>query len=151
MSDRKSFYRSRNRSLCSIRDHHARLLSMDSRFALRYNPAMRHHSIAFALLLAVAASLAHAQQMPDLQQSVDKQLPALVDVYKDFHRNPELSHHEERTSAKLAADLRKLGYTVTEHIGKYMDGSPAWGIVAVLENGKGPRFAYSQRHGRVAA
>jgi amidohydrolase len=70
-------------------------------------------------------------------------LPALVETYKDFHRNPELSHHEEQTSAKLAADLRKLGYQVTERVGLYQDGantSKAWGIVAVLENGPGPRL-----------
>jgi hippurate hydrolase len=67
-------------------------------------------------------------------------LPALTETYKDFHRHPELSHHEEQTSAKLAADLRQLGYTVTEHVGKYMDGSQAWGIVAIFENGPGPRL-----------
>jgi len=75
-----------------------------------------------------------------LSQSVEAQLPALSETYKNFHRNPELSHHEEHTSAKLAADLRALGYTVTEHVGVYQDGSKAWGIVAVLENGNGPRL-----------
>ncbi len=67
-------------------------------------------------------------------------MPALIETYKDFHRNPELSHREEHTSAKLAADLRQLGYTVTEHVGKYQDGSQAWGIVAIFENGPGPRL-----------
>jgi len=67
-------------------------------------------------------------------------MPSLIETYKDFHRHPELSHHEEQTSAKLAADLRQLGYQVTEHIGKYQDGSQAWGIIAVLENGPGPRL-----------
>ena len=38
--------------------------------------------------------------------------------------------------------MRKLGYTVTEHVGKYQDGSQAFGIVAVLENGPGPRLLY---------
>ena len=37
-------------------------------------------------------------------------------------------------------ELRKLGYTVTEHVGKYEDGSQAEGVVAVMENGKGPRL-----------
>jgi amidohydrolase len=75
-----------------------------------------------------------------LTQSLNAQMPALIDTYKDFHLHPELSHHEEHTSATLAADLRKLGYTVTEHVGKYHDGSQAWGIVAVLENGPGKRL-----------
>jgi amidohydrolase len=103
-----------------------------------YNPAMSRISVAL-LLLVVSVSAAAQESMP-LSQSVEAQLPALTEVYKDLHRHPELSHHEEQTSAKLAANLRQLGYTVTEHVGKYMDGSQAWGVVAVLENGPGPRL-----------
>jgi hippurate hydrolase len=76
----------------------------------------------------------------DLAASAEKQLPALIETYKHLHENPELSKHEEQTSAFLAAALRKLGYTVTEHVGKYEDGAPAFGVVAVLENGPGPRL-----------
>src|SRR5439155_12834418 len=72
--------------------------------------------------------------------SAQAQLPALTDFYKHLHRNPELSHHEEKTSAALAGELRKLGYTVTEHVGKYEDGSQAYGVVAILQNGAGPRL-----------
>jgi hippurate hydrolase len=86
------------------------------------------------------AVAAYAQSPSGLSSSVQGQLPALTETYKHFHRNPELSHHEEKTSALLAAELRKAGYTVTEHVGKYPDGSQAWGIVAVLENGSGPRL-----------
>lgn len=83
------------------------------------------------------AGLAYAQGPSGLSSSVQAQLPALTDTYKHLHRNPELSHHEEKTSAYLAAELRKAGYTVTEHVGKYADGSQAYGIVAVMENGAG--------------
>ncbi len=75
----------------------------------------------------------------DLAASAKKQMPALTETYKHLHRNPELSHHEEKTSALLAAELRKLGYTVTERVGKYQDGSQAFGVVAVLKNGAGPQ------------
>src|ERR1700739_3239583 len=75
----------------------------------------------------------------ELAASTEKQMPALTETYKHLHRNPELSHHEEKTSALLAGELRKLGYTVTEHVGKYQDGSQAYGVVAVLQNGAGPR------------
>jgi hypothetical protein len=68
------------------------------------------------------------------------QLPALTETYKHLHRTPELSRHEEQTSAFVAGELRKLGYTVTEHVGKYEDGAQAFGVVAVLENGPGPRL-----------
>ena len=61
-----------------------------------------------------------------------------VDTYKDLHAHPELSHHEERTSGILAAALRSAGYTVTEHVGVYPDGSKAFGVVGILKNGSGP-------------
>ena len=76
-----------------------------------------------------------AQEVPAL---VDKQLPSLVATYKSVHAAPELSHHEAETSAMLAEELRKAGYTVTEHVGKYPDGSQAFGVVAIMKNGAGP-------------
>jgi len=89
----------------------------------------------------MAALPAIAQRAPsDLAASAAKQLPTLAETYKHLHRNPELSHHEEKTSALLAAELRKLGYTVTERVGKYADGSRAYGVVAILQNGAGPRL-----------
>jgi len=74
----------------------------------------------------------------ELKPLVDQQLPSLLIVYKNLHAHPELSHHEENTSAFIAAELRKSGYTVTEHVGKYADGTQAFGVVAVLSNGPGP-------------
>jgi len=87
----------------------------------------------------VAGSL-HAQQASDLASAAEHQLPQLTETYKSLHRNPELSHHEEKTAAFVAGELRKLGYTVTEHVGKYPDGSQAFGIVAAMQNGQGPRL-----------
>jgi hippurate hydrolase len=55
-----------------------------------------------------------------------------------LHAHPEISMHEERTSALLAEELRKAGYTVTEHIGHYPDGQAAFGVVGILKNGAGP-------------
>jgi hippurate hydrolase len=51
-------------------------------------------------------------------------------LYLDLHQHPELSGAETATAAKLAGQLRALGYTVTEHVG-------GTGIVAVLRNGPG--------------
>jgi amidohydrolase len=98
-----------------------------------------HMFLRFAAFAAIAASSAIAQTPSDLAQSAQSQLPALTAVYKHLHENPELSRHEEQTSAFLAGELRKLGYTVTEHVGKYSDGGQAFGVVAILENGAGPR------------
>ena len=95
------------------------------------------------ICVLAAANLSPASlqpQSPGLSASVESQLPSLTETYKHLHRNPELSQHEENTSAYLAGELRKAGYVVTEHVGKYPDGSQAFGIVAVLENGAGPRL-----------
>src|SRR6201993_3982192 len=101
-------------------------------------PSLTVAAIVIGALPAIAQTAGTAPV--DLAASAERQLPALTETYKQLHRNPELSHHEEKTSAYLAGELRKAGYTVTEHVGKYPDGSQAYGIVAVLENGSGPRL-----------
>jgi metal-dependent amidase/aminoacylase/carboxypeptidase family protein len=93
---------------------------------------------ACGIAAAVAAGLTTelvAQEVPAL---VDKQLPGLLTTYKGIHTAPELSHHEAQTSALLADELRKAGYTVTERVGKYPDGSQAYGVVGIMKNGAGP-------------
>jgi amidohydrolase len=94
--------------------------------------------------LAICASLACVLSTPvfaeDLGRLVDGELPGLISTYKDIHAHPELSHHEEATAALLASELRKAGFTVTDHVGKYPDGTQAFGVVAILENGPGPRL-----------
>ena len=55
----------------------------------------------------------------------------LADIYRDLHAHPELSFQEHRTAAIVAQNLRALGYTVTENVGKT-------GVVGVLERGTGP-------------
>ena len=94
------------------------------------------------LVVAVAfAALPLCSQAPaDLASSAQQQLPALTETYKHLHENPELSGHEVQTAAFMATELNKLGYTVTAHVGKYADGAQAEGVVAVLENGAGPRL-----------
>ena len=74
----------------------------------------------------------------DVSGVVGREVPGLVATYKGLHAAPELSHHEEKTSALLAEELRKAGYTVTERVGKYPDGTQAYGVVAILKNGAGP-------------
>jgi len=95
------------------------------------------------LVLAAAAIPIAAQSsaaQADLAATAERQLPSLTETYKHLHRNPELSGHEEQTAAFVAGELRKLGYTVTEHVGKYEDGTQVLGVVAVMENGAGPRL-----------
>ncbi|WP_435135282.1 amidohydrolase [Plesiomonas shigelloides] len=56
-------------------------------------------------------------------------------MYKDLHQHPELAFTETRTAAIVSAELKKLGFTVTEGIGKT-------GVVGVLKNGEGPTVWY---------
>ena len=83
--------------------------------------------IAFAILSASLTAI-NAQSVP----------ADLLEFYKDLHAHPELSHHEEHTSALVAEALRKDGYTVTDHLGVYPDGTHAYGVVGILKNGAGP-------------
>ena len=93
---------------------------------------------ATCLLLPFVSLFSIAATAQDVSSEVNKQLAGLVQTYKGIHEHPELSHHEEQTAALLAGELRKSGYTVTEHIGKYPDGSQAFGLVGILKNGPGP-------------
>src|SRR5205823_6511407 len=84
--------------------------------------------------LFLAASILPAAEPPknaaltDRVAAVDEkagpEVSALVDLYKDFHVHPELSLHEERSSARLAKEARALGFDVTEKVG-------GTGVVAV--------------------
>src|SRR5215470_2105156 len=85
---------------------------------------------AVATLLASANASASPAPSPALAPLASI-YPDLEALYLDLHQNPELSLHEEKTSAKLAARLRALGYEVTERVGGF-------GVVAVMKNGKGP-------------
>jgi hippurate hydrolase len=66
-----------------------------------------------------------------LSEAIRSDMPMLMTLYRDLHANPELSMQEVRTPAKLAAEMRKLGFKVTEKVGKT-------GVVAMMQNGPGP-------------
>src|SRR5262249_33780412 len=66
-----------------------------------------------------------------IEKKIDGEVKNLVEIYTDIHRNPELSLQEERSSAKLAKELEKLGFEVTTKVG-------GTGVVGVLKNGPGP-------------
>lgn len=94
------------------------------------------------LLLCALAVLCGAMPLfaqSDLDQRVGKEMDSLVATYKHLHENPELSTQEKESSALIAAELRELGYDVTDHFGQYdSPGLVSYGIVGVLRNGPGP-------------
>ena len=92
-------------------------------------------SLVLAICALLLSTLSSAQDLPVL---VNTEMPQLVATYKQLHQHPELSHQEKQSSAIVADALRKAGYTVTENVGKYDDGTQAYGVVAVMKNGSGP-------------
>jgi hippurate hydrolase len=85
----------------------------------------------FATLLASAAPTAQAQEAPAVREQVTREMPSLMDLYREMHANPELSGQEVQSAARMARETRTLGFEVTERVG-------GTGIVAVLRNGPGP-------------
>ncbi|HHH49654.1 MAG TPA: amidohydrolase [Saprospiraceae bacterium] len=72
---------------------------------------------------------------PVLKELIKEDMPYLLDFYKHRHRTPEISLQEKQTAKELAAELRKVGFEVTENFGGY-------GIVGILKNGDGPLILY---------
>ena len=62
---------------------------------------------------------------------VEAEYPSLLGIYTNLHAHPELSFMEVKTAALIAEEWKKLGFTVTEKVGRT-------GVVGVLTNGAGP-------------
>jgi amidohydrolase len=86
---------------------------------------------AFYAVAFLLASKLNAQTRSAVSAEVQATYPGSEALYLDLHRHPELSFHETETAAKLANELRQLGYEVTSGIGRL-------GVVGVLKNGAGP-------------
>ncbi|MET4729724.1 amidohydrolase [Lysobacter enzymogenes] len=90
---------------------------------------------ALPLAASAQAAASPAAQRPEVAAAAAKVQADVVAWRRDFHQNPELSNREERTSAKVAEHLRKLGLKPRTGIAKH-------GVVAIIEGGKpGPRIA----------
>ena len=95
---------------------------------------MKCRGLCFGIFLFASPALIVAQTSSpsgSLAAQVQSVYPQVQALYVDLHEHPELSLHEVNTAAKLTAQLRQLGYEVTEKVG-------GTGIVAILHNGSGP-------------
>src|SRR5207253_10514787 len=81
-----------------------------------YKCGMKIYSLSILCLIFSASAFA---QQPSLENIAASELPSLLAIYKDIHSHPELSGHEEQTSALIAKELRAAGCEVTDHFGKY--------------------------------
>ena len=87
-------------------------------------------SVSCAVALTATATLS-AQQKTGAVAEVEAAYAQSAALYLDLHQHPELSLHETETAAKMATQLRQLGYDVTTGVG-------GTGVVAILKNGTGP-------------
>lgn len=96
-------------------------------------------SVLLAGLVLAAPAVSHAAQpapaahKAELERATARDADRLTALYKTLHANPELAFAEHKTAALLAREMRALGLTVTEGVG-------GTGVVAILENGPGPRI-----------
>lgn len=88
-------------------------------------------AVAILPLAPLSAQADPARFAEKVNKVVDADSERLLSIFKDLHQNPEIGFTETRTAGVLAADLKKLGFTVTTGIGKT-------GVVAVMKNGPGP-------------
>ena len=96
---------------------------------------MRTILLATALAASLAGMDASAQVRPEVDAAAKRLQADVVAWRRDFHQHPELSNREERTAAKVAEHLRKLGL-------KPQTGIAHHGVVAIIEGGRpGPRIA----------
>ncbi|MCF6312855.1 MAG: amidohydrolase [Verrucomicrobiales bacterium] len=87
--------------------------------------------VTLLLLVCLLVSKGMAQSEKMILEKRDQDYAYLFDLYQHLHRNPELSFHEEKTSQRIAKELKQVGFEVTEKVGGY-------GLVGVLKNGEGP-------------
>src|SRR5439155_15344313 len=90
--------------------------------------------VLFFALGFVTAGRGFAQSPPPSAEIVharlEKEYSDLFELYQHLHTHPELSFEEEKTSARVAEELRKAGYEVATGVGKR-------GVVGVLRNSNG--------------
>ena len=84
-----------------------------------------------ATLTPAYAELDVASLKQTIETTFESEYPKLDALYKDIHAHPELAFQEEKTAAKLAAEMRAIGFEVTEKVGRT-------GLVALYKNGDGP-------------
>ena len=95
------------------------------------NPLLASVALCSVLACPAHAELDVAKLKSTIATSFESDYPKLDALYKDIHAHPELAFKEVKTAEKLAAEMRAIGFEVTEHVGKT-------GLVAIYRNGDGP-------------
>ncbi|WP_297087508.1 amidohydrolase [uncultured Draconibacterium sp.] len=86
----------------------------------------------FLILVGMVIQLnGFAQYSTQIKTEASRQLEYAVDLCKYLHQNPELSFQEVKTSARMAQELKEIGFEVSENFA----GNS---VVGVFKNGDGP-------------
>jgi amidohydrolase len=80
--------------------------------------------------MALPVAAQDATLFREIEPLVRQEKDRLLALYQHLHAHPELSFQEEKTSNRLASELRAAGFEVSERVG-------GWGVVGVLRNGPG--------------
>ena len=108
---------------------------------------IRQLMLTFLLVVFAAHGVAQQQESKQVQRglsvelvnkivaTVDSDAKRLQEIFKDFHKHPELGFMETRTAGIVTKELKALGYEVKTRIGKT-------GVVGILKNGDGPTVMY---------
>jgi hippurate hydrolase len=89
-------------------------------------------------LLALVLLLLIIPKAVGQRENLDERILKLINtetdqyrrIYRDLHKNPELSTMEFETSGKMAEELKSIGFDVTSGVG-------GTGVVGIFKNGEG--------------
>ena len=97
------------------------------------SPSLRDGRWAFPVtfVFLFAVTLPGSVRADSPQSWIEENIESLVELYRHFHTNPELSFQEEQTGLRLGRELAEVGAKVTHNVGGF-------GVVALLQNGDGP-------------
>jgi metal-dependent amidase/aminoacylase/carboxypeptidase family protein len=83
----------------------------------RFVKSLVSTALGAATVLPVHAEIDVAGLKAASEKSLEADYPKLDALYKDIHAHPEIAFQEVKTAAKLAAEMRALGFEVTEQVG----------------------------------
>jgi hippurate hydrolase len=105
---------------------------------MRVSSTLRLASVLTTFLAIAGAAPAQGKITYDVparkalvNEKIEAELKSLDALYKQLHSFPELSYEEEKTAARLAKELKTIGFEVTQNVGGH-------GVVGVFKNGDGP-------------
>ena len=79
----------------------------------------------------MTATPADTQRIDTVLAGLDQIRAWQEELYRELHSQPELSHQEHRTAARVAEDLTSAGFEIHDRVG-------GTGVVGVLRSGEGP-------------